>query len=231
MYDNSIRKLVKKKEVHIVKKLVNIDSPLWGFMGKVCDIILLSTLWVLFSVPLITMGAATSALYHVILKLQRDEGSGIFTMFWNAFRDNLKQTVLFTLLIAAVAVFLYADFMFSYVVTGTFGVFLRILLVAVAIVCAMTVCYLFPLQVQFQNTVKNTLKNAVILAITYLPLSAVLLVVNLVPVIVFFTSQSGFMRTVPVWLFLAPAGIAYICTTFLRKLFDQLIEQAHKETL
>lgn len=212
-----------------MKKLINIESPLWGFMGNVCDIILLSALWVLFSVPLITIGAATSALYHVILKLQRNEGPGIFRTFWKSFWENLKQTVLLTLLIAAVSIFMYADFMFSYVVTGTFGVLLRILLVAVAVVCGMTICYLFPLQAQFQNTIKNTLKNAVILAITHLPLSVVLLVINLIPAIVFFASQSGFMRTAPVWLFLAPAGISYICTLFMRKLFDPLIDQARKE--
>ncbi len=50
-------------------KLFDYNNPVWRFMGKVADMFFLTVLWVVFSLPIITIGASTKALYYVTLKM------------------------------------------------------------------------------------------------------------------------------------------------------------------
>ena len=48
-----------------MRGIFNIDSPLMSFLVKVFDCIGASILWLLFSLPIVTMGAAGAALYYL----------------------------------------------------------------------------------------------------------------------------------------------------------------------
>ena len=79
-------------------KLFNYDSPFWSFMSRLADLIILNLLWIVFCIPVVTIGASTTAMYRVTLNMVRGEGSGVVRMFWDAFRLNLKQAVLIFLI-------------------------------------------------------------------------------------------------------------------------------------
>ena len=64
-----------------MSKLFAYDNPIWTVMGKVADVIILSILWFLFSLPIVTIGASTSALYYVTLKLAEDKEGDLFQSF------------------------------------------------------------------------------------------------------------------------------------------------------
>ena len=51
----------------------NLDNPIWRFMGKVFDIMVLTVLWVVTSLPVFTIGASTTALYYAGMKLAKDQ--------------------------------------------------------------------------------------------------------------------------------------------------------------
>lgn len=69
------------------------DGPLIRMLNKILDCIVLSILWVLFTVPVITSGAAAAALYHTTVKTLRHDRSHIFRTFWNSFKSNFKQSL------------------------------------------------------------------------------------------------------------------------------------------
>ena len=46
-------------------RFFNYDSPLFSSINKIVDCVFLSLLWFVFSIPIVTMGASTSALYYV----------------------------------------------------------------------------------------------------------------------------------------------------------------------
>ena len=50
-------------------KMFDIDNPVWRFMGKVTDMFFLTCLWLLFSLPVVTIGASTCALYYCSMTL------------------------------------------------------------------------------------------------------------------------------------------------------------------
>ena len=56
-----------------MKNLFNIENPVWVFMGKLVDILILAGLWLLCSLPVVTIGPSTAALYYGTLKLANNE--------------------------------------------------------------------------------------------------------------------------------------------------------------
>lgn len=54
-------------------KFFSVDSPLYRFLSKLLDVIRLNFLWILFSIPLVTIGASTVAALSVALKMADDE--------------------------------------------------------------------------------------------------------------------------------------------------------------
>ena len=80
-------------------KFFNYDSPFWSFMSRVADLVILNLLWLLFCIPVFTIGASTAAMYRVTLNMVRGEGGGVVRSFWASFKLNFKQGVLLFLIL------------------------------------------------------------------------------------------------------------------------------------
>ena len=78
-----------------------------------------------------------------------------------------------------------------------------------------------PLLAQFDNSVKNTLKNACLLAVGNLPFSIVMALLNLSAPLLFLFATSFFIRTCVFWLLLGGAVIALINSYLLRRVFHR----------
>ena len=75
----------------------NYDNPVWRFIGKLGDLVLLNLLWLVCCIPVFTAGAATTAVYYVTLKLVRDEDDSTIKSFFRSFIQNFKQATAGTL--------------------------------------------------------------------------------------------------------------------------------------
>ena len=72
-------------------KFMSIDGPVMRFLGKVADMMILNLLVLFCSIPIITMGAALTAMHYVALKVVRNEESYITKDFFKSFKMNFKQ--------------------------------------------------------------------------------------------------------------------------------------------
>ncbi|MEH7495451.1 YesL family protein, partial [Neobacillus niacini] len=107
-----------------------LDGRFFRFTTKVSNLFLLNILWIIFSTPILTMGAATSAVYYVTLKMVKNEEGYIIKDFWYAFRQNLKQGIMieFVLLVGGVILlgdiwyFLQMGTIFGYILAGIFSI-------------------------------------------------------------------------------------------------------------
>jgi len=212
-----------------MSKLFDMNGPLMRGLTAVTNLILLSCAWLVFSIPVITIGPATAALYYTTQKMVRGENPSIFRCFWKGFRDNLKQGIVLTLIFGAAAALMYYDYLFSYMVGDSLGTTLRIVFVIMAVVWLMMVCYTFPLQAQFQNSIKITLKNALLLSLVHLGKTVLLVVLHLIPVAVCLALPELFARLLPLWLFGAPGIIAYLSTLRMKKVWAGLMEKARSD--
>ena len=92
-----------------MKGLFSYDSPLMSALTSIGDCICLSVLWIVFSLPVVTVGASTTALYAAAYHVVRKKEGGLWRCFWDAFRENIKRSTLLWLLVAAVLALLTVD--------------------------------------------------------------------------------------------------------------------------
>jgi uncharacterized membrane protein YesL len=79
-------------------RFFSVDGGLYKFMTRLWDVIKLNFLWLLFSIPLVTMGAATVAAYSITLKMVDDREGYVGRQFLEGFRKNIKQGTLLGIL-------------------------------------------------------------------------------------------------------------------------------------
>lgn len=159
-----------------MKNILSYESPVIQFLMKFCAACCLGLLWAICSIPIVTVGAATTALYTVTLRLVRGtEGTSTVRQFFRAFRANFKQATQLWLVLLGLGVFLGVDgyilFHLRQTTTGTPAVLWTLLfavIIAAAVLYAMVTVYLFPLVAYFENDNRSMLKNALLMAVRYL---------------------------------------------------------------
>ena len=151
-------------------RLFSLNSPVIVFLTKVGELMILNVLTILLCLPVVTAGAALTALYYTTIRMVRDEETYIFKGYMKSFRENLKQSVIIWLIVLAVGCLLYYDFfvLVQFPVSALRTAGLVILTLVTVCFTAMAV-YVFPVLSRFENTVKNTMKNAFLMGIFNLP--------------------------------------------------------------
>lgn len=190
--------------------MFKLDSPLMSFLNRVADIMILNLLVILFSVPIVTAGAAITAGYFVAFKMAKNEESYIVRGFWKAFKENFKQSTAIWLIFLVVFAVLFLDYRIMFYSEMEMGRWITYGVIAVTVIIALGFSFVFPLQARFVNSVKNTIKNSFLMALSHLP-SAVLFVASYaVPVLLVYF----FPQTIPV-VFLVACGLLIFLKSFL----------------
>lgn len=204
------------------------DNVFTRFMSRIFDLILLNLLWVITSIPIITIGASTTALYTVCFKMHDDGNSGIFIPYFLAFKENfLKATILWLIILAFGAVSIYNIFLClsmndaSQNLTPVFVIFLMMAL--------FLFLYAFPLQSRFENKIRYTLFNALFLSLRFLPRSLLMAAMFLFPVALLFVNLNWFIEVGIFWFVLYVSAVVYLSTLLLKKVFAFLISKNEDE--
>lgn len=156
-------------------KFLSYDSKFSQVMIRVCYACWLNLIWFVCSIPIVTVGASTTALYYVMLKLARGEEGNVTSMFFRSFKENFKQATVLWLIMLAAGIFLGLD---GYILVnlrrtaaGPLAVFWTILLavvIAAAVFYVIVLIYLFPLVASVRNTNWAMLKNSFLIGAHYL---------------------------------------------------------------
>ena len=213
-----------------MKQLFSIDGPVMGFMGQVTDFMILSFLWLACCIPVVTIGASTSAVYYVSLKMARGELSGVARPFFHAFKDNLKAGICYTLIFGVAGAVLILDYLLMMQLTGVLGTVTRVFFVALGICFVITMIYTYPLQAQFVNTVRGTLRNAFVFSVKNLRPTLTVLAIHALPLVVIFLPLQILFTVLPLLLLLVPGGVAYFSARQFVKVFEPWMENSQNET-
>lgn len=194
------------------------DSKFMEIIGRITDLILLNILFLITCLPVFTIGASLSALYTMTFRLMREEYSSIIKSYFKAFKDNFKQaTVIWILLLLIVTPALYY-FNLLFQMNGILR-YSAFVFVIISVLGLMTGSYVFPWISQFENATAQALKNSLILSISRLPRTAAVLVINLMPLIVWFINPELFIQVSFLWVALYFAAAAYMNTGLLWHVF------------
>lgn len=158
-----------------MKNFLAYDSPVSQVLFKICTCCCLNALWLLCSLPIVTMGAATTALYCVSIKLVRGSEGAVYKQFFRSFKENFKQATQLWLILLTAGIFLAVDAYVLYhlrlTTTGPMAVFWTVLfaaIIAASIVYAILMAYTFPLLSYFDNTNRAMLLNSLRVGVSYL---------------------------------------------------------------
>jgi len=86
-----------------------LEGPIGRNLARIVDVLLLNLIFILFSLPVVTIGASLTALYTVSFKMARGEDPSVWRNFTKAFKKNLKQSSLVWFLLIGIAVILLGD--------------------------------------------------------------------------------------------------------------------------
>ncbi len=170
-------------------KFFDMDSPFMRVLNRVGDLMIMNFLMILCCIPVITVGAAYTAMHYVLLKIVRGEEGYLIKGFFKSFKENFRQaTIIWVLMLLVIGVYVGDSLIFNY--SGlTFPKALVVVVVAVAVLLLLAAVYVFPLQARFENTVKNTLKNAMILAFANLPKTLLMVGCYIIPIVIAYFSS------------------------------------------
>lgn len=162
-----------------INAVFNPENRFWMFMDKVMDAMIISLLWLVCSLPVVTMGAATTAVYQFTLHQVRDEEGYVWKSFFKAFRQNFRQATALWLGGLAAGAFLAADIYFCMriPIPGTLRMALMIGLGCIGAVYLLTMMYVLPLTACFEVSVRTAVRDSFIMAVGNLPVSLLILVV------------------------------------------------------
>ena len=212
-------------------KWLQYDSPLFRFLGRIADLMIVNVMFLVFSIPIVTIGASATAMYTVLFRLADDTCGGVIVTFWNAFRENFKKsTLLFLILLVPIILVLYELWFYNVneAIIGR-GILNTVLFAIPVLIVTFTVSYCFPLTAFFENTIGNTLKNALLMAIAHLPVSLLMAFLNLLPIILLYFVTEFFLRMLFLFLLLGFAAIAYANALLLRQIFKRYIPKEEDE--
>ncbi len=199
-------------------KLFSPDSKFMRAMSRLGDLMLLNLAFLLCCLPLVTVGAARTALYTVSFQFARDRDARPLAAFFRAFRQNLRSGILLWLILLLTAGIAVLDLrLVSVSLQGGWPLMLPFFLLLV--LAAFTGSYAFPLLSQFDNSVQQTLKNALFLSLGCLPRTLPITALNLLPFALLFYDLYLFLTLRFLWVFLYFSAAAYLNARLLEKVF------------
>lgn len=193
--------------------IFSIDGPIMRILIKFFDCICVSILWLLFSLPIVTMGAASAALYTTVYKyLRRDEGH-LWSTFWGAFKGNLRRSTLVWLAALGVLALLTVDALVFRTLKLNDNPFGSVYWVVLALICiAVTwTAYLSAYAARFIGSAKDVLRFAFVLMTAH-PVKAIEV---FLPIL----AGAALVLVAPVLAAIIPVTICWLNSIVLEKVF------------
>lgn len=194
-------------------------------LSDLSTLVFLNILTLIFSIPIVTAGAALAAMHYVIIEMIEERGGGLPGEYWKRFKENLKNATPVWLILLAAVLFLYADY--RLIGGGQLGL-PRVMLIPIYaglfVVVAIYV-YVIPLTARFVYSTGAAFKNAAILAVAYFPRTIIMIAFSaVIPFLLF-----NVTRLLPLFFLLGISLPAYFCALAYEPVFKKMIGEKEEE--
>ena len=203
--------------------------PFQRFLNKMTDLLILNVITALMCIPVITAGAALTAMHYVLLKMVRGEEGYIIKSFFRSFKREFVQATILWILYVALAALMVSNLILVLEGGGHYPIWLPASIVVVAFLELMFMIYTFAMQSRFDNTVFHTILNAVTLTFAELPRSVEMAIITLVPLLAFFRVTVLLPLLMLFGLSVPGYACAMIYDPIFRKIERQIWEEENEE--
>ena len=197
----------------------SMDSKLWRFFDYVGDMALMNLLFIVTSIPVVTIGASVTALNSVLFKRKEKRTDDVRREYIRDFKANFKNStiiwLIFLVFVSAwglnVAIVAGADTAGRSQIMIGFG--------AILAVMVMTVLYSFAVLARFENGWLDTVVKAFIMGIMSFPYTVVIFLVLAAAVIASIQTYASIMAALAVWLLIGFARTGHLCSSMFYRAF------------
>lgn len=193
--------------------LFDIENPVMRYIIKIFDCMCLSILWLICCLPILTAGAATTALYATVYRYLRKNEGHLLRTFLDAFRENWRRSTFVWLVMLAAGILLGADVLVfrTMALQGQFLGKLYFLILLLICVWVTWMVYAFAYCARFHGGVRDVLRGSILLMLLH-PLRALTVFLPTAAGILVMCMAPGLMSIVPVVIVLT-------CSITLEKIF------------
>ena len=187
------------------------DSALSRFLSRVADLMILNVLFIVTSLPIVTIGASLTALNFVALRYPKDESESVPRDYLRSFKENFRQATLAWAVIVVVASALAAWYILA--TNLTLGAVAQLILLVIWYVIAVafvgTVLYVFPYLAKFEGGTREVFRNARLMSWRHglTTFVVAVLTATCILVTVFFPQLVGYGL---LWFLIGFAGLAVV---------------------
>ena len=194
------------------------ENPFWQGLSVIADMMILNLLTLLGCIPVVTVGAALTAMNDMVIRIVRQEEGALLPGYWSSFRQNLKKGALSGILFLLAAGILYFDYLCALACAPVF----RYGIAALAVLLLALAVYVFALLARYENSLGKTVRNAAMLAVGYFP--------NTLGMVCF--CAAFWVICIRFWRYGTPVLVmcglslpCYVCVILMRRMFKQLEEK------
>lgn len=191
------------------------EGRLAQVLNRIGDLIALNLAALICMMPVVTAGAAFTALYEITLKMVKNEEGPVLSSYFRAFRDNFRKSTIIWIAGAAVTIFLAADIRMLGMLDGGWVQYYKMLLFILALLTLMFTVFSLITAARFENTVKNTVKNGILFCVIHFLKSILMFAVILIPIVLVCISP----RFWCVVVLCGASGPAFLTSMYFRSLF------------
>lgn len=156
-----------------MSEIFTTDNMVIRILNRIGDILILHFLWLLCSLPIVTIGASTTALYYTAMKAVKYEDGYVARRFFKSFKENFRQSTIIWLIM------LFAGFLCGWYLSysiETHNSVLTMFSTILTCVYSFILIYVFPLQSKFDNKITVTIRNAFLLSVKNFPWTLLMIV-------------------------------------------------------
>lgn len=202
-------------------KFFDPESKLMQFLSRVFDLGLLNCLFLLCCIPVVTVGAASAAMYTVAFAMDTEREQGLIRTFFRGFKENFVQATVFWLGFVVFFALIFIDLSIVGNSNGTTWTVITYVMITLLALGTMMYAYAFPLISQFRGSLLMMLKNSLLISLAFLPRTLIVIFMNLFPLIVMIVALPSFVQLGFIWFFLYFGISAYCNARVLNKVFDR----------
>ena len=193
------------------------DGNLYKTMSTLFDILVIGIIWFLACLPLVTIGAATTAAYYTMAKTVRFKTGYLLREFWHSFKTNVKQSLIPTFIFLIVIFVLILDIYYVWNNRSKLNDSLFIILAGVSFLFLACVCYFAPFLSRFTKRNFQLFKMSAYAAFRFLPITIAILLVFVLMVIGIWILPWAIVVFPGLYLYLLTFPMEYVMRRFMKR--------------
>lgn len=203
----------------------NEDNFLYIILCRIWDIVLINILFIVCSIPIVTIGPAFTAMHHVTLRIVKGNNPGTFRTFFRAFKQNFKQSFVVWIISLICIIILLANIEFLKAMNTSFASFLYYATYIILIFIIVMNLYIHPVIAAFEGTIKTQISNSVIFTFAKPAYAFIMFILWAFPLALTYIDAGLQSLYAFCWVFFGFGTLAYINSTFLYKLFKPYLPE------